>query len=82
MSVIKKELHMNEELDFLLDEINVQEQQSQVFRVTIERKGRKTIVEMPDDNLMLDQIRHFLQSALLGSGMRSDEVKYIFEDLY
>lgn len=73
---------MNEELDFLLDEINVQEHQSKVFRVTIERWGRKTIVEMPDDNLMLDQIRHSLQSALLGSGMESDEVRYIFEDLY
>ena len=73
---------MNEELDFLLDEFNVQEQQSKVFRVTIERKGRKTIVDMPDGNLLLDNIRHLLQSALLGSGMRTDEVKYIFEDLY
>lgn len=82
MSVIKKGLHMNEELDFLLDEINVQEQQSQVFRVTIERNGRKTIVEMADGNLLLDNIRHLLQSALLGSGMRTDEVTYIFEDLH
>jgi hypothetical protein len=75
-------IQMNEELDFLLDEINIQEDKSKVLRVTIERYGLKTIVEHPIDNAIPDSIRHLLQCALLGSGVLPKDVEYIFSDLH